>query len=204
MIVTVWPFQGSGRMSTYTVHEPPAPAADRMDRAEAMVFVREAFSWAAFLLGPVWLLVNRLWLALAAYVAAAVAAGALLSAAGAAEGWNAIVMLALNAIVAYEAHALRVAKMTATGWSMAGAVMGGSLAECERRFFDQWLPSQPVLRPRPGSGPGGPQPEGDQLRHAPPDDMRDTLASDRSADTSAVARLVASRRRLASLFRRRE
>ena len=30
---------------------------------------------------------------------------------------------------------------------MLGAVSGRNLDECERRFFDGWLPSQPVIAP---------------------------------------------------------
>ncbi|MGD9786299.1 MAG: DUF2628 domain-containing protein [Hyphomicrobiaceae bacterium] len=147
MIVTVWPFQAPGRMSVYTVHEPPEPAMDRVDRAEAMVFLKDGFNWAAFLLGPVWLLANRLWLALVGFAAAAVALGGALMAIDADPVWQTLAALGLNSIVGYEAHALRSAKLASSGWAMLGTVMGSSLSESERRFFDQWLPTAPVLRP---------------------------------------------------------
>jgi hypothetical protein len=39
---------------------------------------------------------------------------------------------------------------------MLGAVTGRTLAECERRFFEAWLPAQPILTPatpsRPAAG----------------------------------------------------
>ena len=37
-------------MLTFTVHEPPNPPADRVDRAESLVFIKDGFSWAAALL----------------------------------------------------------------------------------------------------------------------------------------------------------
>ncbi|MCB1521236.1 MAG: DUF2628 domain-containing protein [Hyphomicrobiaceae bacterium] len=153
MIVTVWPFQAPGRMTAYTVHEPPNPAMDRIDRADAMVFLKDAFSWSAFLLGPIWLLANRLWLALVGYVAGAVAVGGALQAIGADPGATVAALFGINAVIGYEAHLLRAAKLTSSGWSMLGTITGTSIAECERRFFEQWLPAQPVLRTATAGGP---------------------------------------------------
>ena len=56
-------------MRTYTIHEQPDPAADRIDRAERLVFVKDGFSWAAALFAPIWLIVHRLWWPLVGYVA---------------------------------------------------------------------------------------------------------------------------------------
>lgn len=147
MIVTIWPFQSSRRMSVYTVHEPPNPALDRIDRAEAMVFLKDAFNWSAFVFAPLWLLANRLWLGLAGYVAVS---AAVLTGAAALElepGWVSLALVALHAVVAYEAHALQVAALEQRGWNMIGSVMGASEAECERRFFEGWLPTQQLVRP---------------------------------------------------------
>ena len=33
------------------------------------------------------------------------------------------------------------------GYEMIGTVSGRDVIECERRFFDSWLPDQPLLRP---------------------------------------------------------
>ena len=56
------------RMPTFTVHEPPNPPADRIDRAERLVFVKDGFSWLAAVFGPVWLLAHRLWWPFLGYV----------------------------------------------------------------------------------------------------------------------------------------
>ena len=55
-------------MRTYTIHERPDPAADRVDRAEGLVFIKDGFSWAAALFAPLWLIVHRLWWPLLGYV----------------------------------------------------------------------------------------------------------------------------------------
>src|SRR5438093_8143755 len=54
-------------MSIYTVHIPPAEtSAPNPDR---FVFVRDGFSFWAFLLGPIWMLRHRMWLAFFGFVA---------------------------------------------------------------------------------------------------------------------------------------
>src|SRR5580692_1174778 len=53
-------FQG---MPVYTVHAPSAYAAD-FRATDKFVFVRDGFHFWAMLLGPLWLIWKRLWLAL--------------------------------------------------------------------------------------------------------------------------------------------
>ena len=59
-------------MAVYAVFEPPlkedAGADETMERALRFKFVRDGFSFWAFLLGPVWMLFHRLWLALICYI----------------------------------------------------------------------------------------------------------------------------------------
>lgn len=156
MIVTVWPFPGTKRMSVFTVHELPEPPADRIDRAEAMVFLKDGFSWGAFLFGPFWLAAKRLWLPLAVYVAVASAAGFAIWALELGENVQTLLYLGLNLVLAFEAHALEVSSLEARGWSTLGSVSGHGRLECERRFFEGWLPSEPVLRRRSGETSGMP------------------------------------------------
>jgi hypothetical protein len=136
-------------MLTFTVHEPATPAPDRMDRAESLVFVKEGFTWSAAIFTPLWMIVNRLWWPLVGYV---IAIGTL-------EGirllevvpatWPSLVSLALHILVGFEADTLRRWSLDRRGWTMQGSVSGKSAAECERRFFDRWLPDQPVIAPAP-------------------------------------------------------
>ena len=55
-------------MPVYTVHEPPPrDDDDRRRRRDRFVFVRDGFSFWAFLLAPLWMLWHRLWLVLLLY-----------------------------------------------------------------------------------------------------------------------------------------
>ena len=50
-------------MAVYTVHEPPLKRYETDADPERFVFVRDGFSFWAFLLGPLWMLRHRMWLA---------------------------------------------------------------------------------------------------------------------------------------------
>ena len=132
-------------MRTFTVHEPPNPPADRVDRGEGLVFVKDGFSWAALLFAPLWLLAHRLWLPLLGYVGVVcvLQAGQWLMAGD--PEWLTYAMLALHALVGLEAGALREWALDRRGWQNLGAVTGRSLEECERRFMERWLPDQPII-----------------------------------------------------------
>ena len=60
-------------MSIYTVHEPPPKADAGEPNPERFVFVRDGFSFWAFLLAPLWMLRHRMWLVFLGYVIVTVA-----------------------------------------------------------------------------------------------------------------------------------
>lgn len=139
-------------MRSYTVHEPPEPPAERLDRAERIVFVKDGFSLSAALFGPLWILANGLWLALLGYLVVAVLLSISLEAAGAPDHIKSIVFLGLNLLVGFEADALKRWTMDRRGWTQLGSVMGETRNVCERRFFEAWLPSVPAVDPAAFSG----------------------------------------------------
>ncbi|KAB2915509.1 MAG: DUF2628 domain-containing protein [Hyphomicrobiaceae bacterium] len=143
-------------MLTFTVHEPPAPPADRIDRAEALVFVKDGFSWAAALFAPLWLGLHRLWLPLLGYIIIAAALGLAQEATVFDRRWVGLAMFAVNLMLGFEAGTLRRWVLDRRGWRMLGSVSGRSVDECERRFFEGWLPSQPIIAPNASSGAGSP------------------------------------------------
>lgn len=132
-------------MHVYTVHEQPYPPADRIDRAEALKFVRDGFSWGALLFGPLWLIAKARWSELAIYIAAIAIIIGLAKMFGGGQNALSLAILALNAILAFEASALERLTLDRAGWQEIGTVSGRDAAECERRFFETWLPNQPII-----------------------------------------------------------
>ena len=132
-------------MQTYTVHEPSQPDADRVDRASALKFVKDGFSWITAFCPPLGLAMSGLWLPLLAYVVFVSAAVALLMALGVSEAWLSLLVIALNVYLGFEQSTLQRWMLDNAGWSMLGSVTGKTLAECERRFFESWLPGQPMI-----------------------------------------------------------
>ncbi len=132
-------------MRTYTVHEPPNPPADRIDRAEKLEFVRDGFYWRAFLFTPIWLVFHRLWLPFLAFLAGVLAIALAVNGLKAGPQWGTFLALAGQAVVGYEAGLLRRWRLDRRGWTMVGTVTGRNRAECERRFLTAWLDQQPVI-----------------------------------------------------------
>ncbi len=142
-------------MLTYTVHEPPDPPADRIDRAEKLVFIKDGFTWAAAIFGPLWMIVHRLWWALLGLVLIAGSLQLTAKFTGIDQRWVALAGFAINLLVGFEADTLRRWALERRGWRMLGAVSGRTYAECERRFFEAWLPAQPILTSTGSSPPMG-------------------------------------------------
>lgn len=134
-------------MITYTVYEPPDAPADRLDRAESLEFIKEGFTWAAAAFGPFWLIAKRLWLPLVFYLAVLGLIQAAIWAFGLNQRALPYAWSALNLIVGFEADTLRRWTLERKGWTLLGSVNGRNTEDCERRFFDAWLPSQPYVRP---------------------------------------------------------
>lgn len=132
-------------MVTYTVHESPDPAADRIDRADALEFVKDGFSWVTALFPPIGFIAERLWLALALYVAAVAALGAAGNAVGVPAAWTSLAVTAINVYLGFELSSIKRWMLDQSGWTTLSAVTGRDLEECERRFLESWLPSQPAI-----------------------------------------------------------
>lgn len=134
------------RLQSYSVHERPEPAKDRIERAEALEFVRDGFLRKVFVFPPVWLATHGAWMAVLAYCAAAVAIVTL--------AWllllppfvTVLSFIALHLIFAGEADEMLRAHLAARGFTILGHVTGSSRLDCERRFYDNWLPSEPAIK----------------------------------------------------------
>ena len=126
-------------MSIYTVYEPPLKAHESAPDPERFVFVRDGFSFWAFLLAPFWLLRYRLWLAFIGYVIVAIALQIALRLIGASPTVTVIVAALFSLLVGFEAATLRRFTLSRRGWRNVGLVVGDDLESAERRFFDAWV-----------------------------------------------------------------
>ncbi len=126
-------------MKVYTVHEPPPRRNRNSGDTSRFVFVRDGFHFWAFVFGPLWMLVHRLWLVLLCY---AVCMGAVQVALGfvgvsAAVKWAVAFLIAL--LVGLEAPSLRRWTYRRRKWRAHGVVVARDIEAAEQRFFDGYV-----------------------------------------------------------------
>jgi hypothetical protein len=144
-------------VATYTVHEPPISDADRVDRAVELAFVKDGFSWLTAIFPPLGFLAHGLWLMAIAYFAGIGLLSYVLAQAKVDPDWIGLIILMINIYLGFEISTLRRWMLDQKGWRMLGVVNGRSITECERRFFESWLPDQPVIQSDTPKGPGNPK-----------------------------------------------
>ena len=126
-------------MAIYTVHEPPLKADEVVPDPERFVFVRDGFSFWAFLLAPLWMLRHRLWLVLAGYVLVTIALQVALRLIGASATVTLAISVLLALLVGFEAATLRRFTLSRRRWKNVGIVVGDAPEAAEQRFFDAWF-----------------------------------------------------------------
>ena len=124
-------------MAIYAVHSPAdGDPASAFDRAE---FLPTGFSPAAFVFGPFWLLANRLWLALAAWVLCAALVGFAV-AIGALNGGAALLLYSLsNLFLGLEGRVLQGETLARYGRPLVDIVGGADADEAERAYLARSL-----------------------------------------------------------------
>jgi hypothetical protein len=105
---------------------------------ERFIFVRDGFSFAALLFGPLWMLRHRMWLVLLGY-GVVVAALSLVLHLHASAGVGTIVWALVALLLGFEAGTLRRFTLGRRGFRNIGVVVGDDLELAERRFFDAWV-----------------------------------------------------------------
>ena len=136
-------------MTTYAVFEPPL-GGDPVATADATRFVPDRFHWLAFLAPALFCVLNRLWVWLILYV---VAVGAIMALSQILPDLAGPLLLGLSLLFGFEAPQLIGHSLARRGFRPAGYVVGDTLEDAERRFFDQMRPSA-----RAPAGPAGPMP----------------------------------------------
>jgi hypothetical protein len=116
--------------------EPPGQGDTAITQAERLIFLREKFSFGAFLFGPLWLIGHRLWLELIVYLAGLAVAGTVLYALGVGSAAGLLIFGLFQMLLGMEATSLLRWKRVRSGWRDGGVVIADDLDLAERRFFD--------------------------------------------------------------------
>jgi len=125
-------------MPTYTVHAPPPRVGETASDPQRFLFVRDGFHVWAFLLGPIWLLLHRLWLVLLGYAIASALLGGIFYLAAAPAWIKFFGSLPLALLLGFEAATLWRWTLQRRRWQMLGFVVGDDEESAERRFFGEW------------------------------------------------------------------
>ena len=152
-------------MSVYTVHEPPLRAGAAASDVERFAFVRDGFSWWAFLFAPLWMLRHRMWLVFVCYAVISGGLATLVRIFGVPAAVVGLIGLLISLLVGLEAGTLRRFTLDGRGWKNLGVVSGDDREDAERRFFDAWLqrknsPSSVPHTPMPGPAAAAPNRRG--------------------------------------------
>lgn len=134
------------------------------------MFVAEKFSVPAFLFGPVWMLVRRLWLALAGWLLLAAILAATIVLAELGPGSGLVLFFALQVLVGLEANNLRRRALARREFSAVDLVGADDLGKAEKAFFRRQearriaaataMPSSSSVLPTRGPGGSGPADQG--------------------------------------------
>jgi hypothetical protein len=125
-------------MPVYTVHAPSVDETDVRGTTDRFVFVRDGFSFWAFVLGPVWLLYRRLWLAFAGYLVLSIVVEVVLTLLHAGAGTRFAVMAVIAVLIGLEAASLQRWTLSRRKWRALDVVVADDEEAAERRFFDRW------------------------------------------------------------------
>src|SRR4051812_9575469 len=145
-------------MPVYTVHAPVANGAD-LATTDKFVFVRDGFHFWAAVFSVIWLIWNRLWLALIGWVVLTLAIDFGMNALGAGRGAILFADCLLALLMGFEAASLQRWTLSRRKWRQLDIVVADDEETAERRFFDRWTARQRGVSYDPASvDRGGPPP----------------------------------------------
>ena len=128
-------------MAVYTVHEPPPKRFEQASDPERFDFVRDGFSFSAFVFGPLWMLWHRMWLMLVGYVGVSAALELTFWLLSTTAAPRLVAGFLLAVLVGMEAATLRRFTLGRRRWTNLGVIVADDLEAAERRFFDVWVKS---------------------------------------------------------------
>ena len=126
-------------MTVYTIHQPHPRKDEDTTHPDRFVFVRDGFSFWAFLLGPLWMLRHRMWLVLIGYLVLVIGMQVGLNRLGVEGAVPAVVGMLVALVVGFEAGTLRRFTLGRRRWNNVGVIVGDDREVAEQRFFDAWV-----------------------------------------------------------------
>jgi hypothetical protein len=142
-------------MPVYTVHAPSADGADLS--ADKIAFVRDGFHVWAMVLGPLWLLWHRLWLALIGWIIFSGALDIVMVRLGLGRTSLLLADLVVALLMGFEAATLRRWTLSRRNWRQLDIVVADGEEAAERRFFERWT-RRGLITEQPAVDRGGPPP----------------------------------------------
>jgi hypothetical protein len=128
-------------MTIYTVHARITGNVDS-NASDDTIFVKDGFSWPAFVFTFFWLLYKRMWIAAAIVLATMMAGSLLATASGNANVTQSLIGLALSFILGFEGNDLLRWSLARRGFREVGLVQGRDLEEAELKYYsDQSYPA---------------------------------------------------------------
>ncbi|MDF2116933.1 DUF2628 domain-containing protein [Roseiarcaceae bacterium H3SJ34-1] len=139
-------------MPVYTVHLPEETKSG-LDPATEAVLVREGFSLAAFLFGPLWLIWHQRWLALVLWLVAIGGFVGLSMNFGFRPGLFPLFYLALVFLIGLEAAAMRRRRLEGRGFDFVDIAIGEKRIDAETVWLARRRPTGVVSAPIAASPP---------------------------------------------------
>jgi Protein of unknown function (DUF2628) len=131
-------------MPVYTIHAPTTSNAG-IRATDRFAFVRDGFHFWAALLGPVWLVWHRLWLALIGWIILTLAMDIGMASLGAGRTAIFVANVLVALLMGFEAASLRRWTLSRRNWRQLDIVVADDEEQAERRFFDRWTAKQRAL-----------------------------------------------------------
>jgi hypothetical protein len=125
-------------MRSYTVHCWRYAIGNPDAEAAATIFVRDGFSWIAFIVPLAWTLYNSMWAVLLALALALVGLNLAIVAAGLPEFVNAIMTFVVHFLFGADARDLHRWTLSRRGYDVVSVLVAENQDEVEIRYFQDW------------------------------------------------------------------
>ncbi len=133
-------------MAVFAVFESSVRKTSPRDSVDEFIFLRDRFSLAAFVFGPLWMIWRRLWLVLIIYLVALGTVEFGLRRFGISLPTQLGVHLLISLLLGLEAANLRRWILIRRGWRDRGIVVADDLESAEHRFFDAKLAAKSAAK----------------------------------------------------------